>query len=153
GKPMPGICGIVTRPHAADVTVVLNDMCARLRHHPWYAEHRHVDAAAGLALGRVGLGFVNVAPQPASNEDGSLLAVMEGEVYDAEDHRRLLTAAGHTFHGDSQAEVLLHGYEENAQEFFRGLHGCFAAALWDGRRRRLVLVNDRFGMKPLYYAH
>ena len=127
-------------------------MTGRLRHHPSYVEHTHLDPAAGLALGRVSLGFVNTAPQPAFNEDRSLLAVMDGEVYDCEDQRRALEAQGHTFRGDSHAELLLHGYEESGQAFFRSLHGCFAAAIWDGRQRRLILVNDRFGMKPLYYT-
>jgi asparagine synthase (glutamine-hydrolysing) len=127
-------------------------MAQRVRHHPWYAEHQHADPAAGLALGRVALGVVNAAAQPAFNEDRSLLAVMEGEVYDYDERRAALEAAGHVFRGDSHAELLLHGFEEAGQAFFRGLHGFFAAALWDGKERRLVLVNDRFGLKPLYYA-
>jgi asparagine synthase (glutamine-hydrolysing) len=127
-------------------------MARRLKHHAWYADHQYADPAAGIALGRVSLGVVNAAAQPAFNEDRSLLAVMEGEVYDYDEQRRSLEAEGHVFHGDSHAELLLHGYEQSGQAFFRGLNGFFAAALWDGKARRLVLVNDRFGMKPLYYA-
>src|SRR5207249_2617609 len=98
-------------------------------------------------------GFVDPAGQPAANEDESLLAMMDGEVYDYAAQRQALAAAGHRFRSDSVAELLLHGYEERGQDFFRGLHGKFMAALWDARRRRLILVNDRFGMRPLYYAH
>ena len=105
-----------------------------------------------MALGRISLGFVNGAEQPATNEGRSLLAMMEGEVYDYEDQRRILEAGGHIFHGDSQAELLLHGYESRGEEFFAGLHGKFVAAIWDKNHRRVILANDRFGMRPLYFA-
>jgi asparagine synthase (glutamine-hydrolysing) len=149
---MPGIFGVVSGAPRPDLAADLAEMARRLKHHPWYREDSHVDAPAGLGLGRVSLGFVNAAPQPAFTEDQSLLAMMEGEVYDYEEQRRALEAAGHRFHGDSHAELLLHGYEQAGQDFFRGLHGVFAVALWDRGARRLLLVNDRFGMKPLYYA-
>lgn len=149
---MPGIFGVVGGTPREDLSATLAEMASKLRHHPWYVENRHVDVAGGLALGRVTLGFVNAAAQPAGNEDRSLLAMMEGEVYDYDEQRRALTAAGHVFRGDSHAELLLHGYESAGQQFFRALHGTFAAAIWDVRNRRLVLTNDRFGMKALYYA-
>ena len=149
---MPGIVGVLTREPRETLAADLAEMARRLMHHPWYAHHLHADPAAGLAVGRVSLGFINVAPQPAFNEDHSLLAVMEGEVHDYDERRRALEAAGHVFRGDGHAELLLHGYEQTGQASFRALHGCFAAALWDEKQRRLVLVNDRFGMKPLYYA-
>ncbi len=149
---MPGICGIACHEPFPDLAEQSAEMVRRLKHHPWYREDRHADAAAGVALGRASLGFVNAAEQPARNEDGSLLAVMEGELYDADELRRTLADAGHRFRGDGHAEVLLHGYESAGQDFFGGLNGTFAAAIWDAAGRRLVLVNDRFGMKPLYYA-
>lgn len=149
---MPGIFGIVSSTPRANLSAELAEMSGRLKHHPWYKEDRHVDTGNRFGLGRASLGFVNAAPQPAVNEDGSLLAVMEGEIHDYDEQRRTLTAAGHVFRGESHAEVLLHGFESGGAKFFRGLHGTFAAALWDTARRRLLLVNDRFGMKPLYYA-
>jgi asparagine synthase (glutamine-hydrolysing) len=127
-------------------------MAGALKHHAWYSDERHVDAAAGLSLGRVSLGFVNAAGQPAWNEDRSLLAVMEGEVFDYEEWRRHLERAGHRFSGLSHAELLLHGFEARGRAFFAELDGAFAAAIWDAARGRLVLTNDRFGMKPVYYA-
>ena len=66
--------------------------------------------------------------------------------------RRELIDAGRRFAGESQAELLLHGYEAAGKEFFRRVEGKFAFALWDHPRRRLLIVNDRFGMKPLYFA-
>jgi asparagine synthase (glutamine-hydrolysing) len=150
---MPGIWGLVgVGPKSDDLEALLQAMGERLWHHDFYRADLYPGDGRGPYLGRMTLGFVNTAPQPASNEDGSLLAVMEGEILDHEEHRRYLRTAGHDFRGDSHAELLLHGYEQSGQESFRDLHGSFAAAIWDGRRRQLVLVNDRFGMKPLYYA-
>ncbi len=148
---MPGIFGVVSAAPRPELGADLAEMARRLTHHPWYRQDGPADVG-GAGFGRVSLGFVNAAPQPAFNEDRSLQAVMEGEVLDYDEQRRALEAAGHRFHGDSHAELLLHGYEQGGRDFFRGLHGTFAAAVWDARGRRLTLVNDRFGMKPLYYA-
>jgi asparagine synthase (glutamine-hydrolysing) len=149
---MPGVFGLACQAPATALPDLLADMAARMAHHPWYADERHADPAGRVALGRVSLGPVNAAAQPAANEDRSLLAVMDGAVYDYAEQRRALEAAGHRFAGAGHAELLAHGYEQGGPAFFCGLHGKFAAALWDANARRLVLVNDRFGMKPLYYA-
>jgi asparagine synthase (glutamine-hydrolysing) len=149
---MPGIFGLVNCAPRMDLSADLAAMADQLRHHSWYQESRHIDNCGGIALGRITLGFVNRAKQPASSEDHSLLAMMEGEVYDYAERRRELSAAGHTFLTDSHAELLVHGYESKGKAFFSDLNGSFVAAIWDVRSRRLVLVNDRFGMKPLYYA-
>jgi asparagine synthase (glutamine-hydrolysing) len=149
---MPGVFGIVAQS-PDDSEPLLDRMAGRMRHHDWYVEHRHHDRVAGLGLGRMSLGFIEPAGQPVWNEDCSLAAVFDGELHDKEAQRRCLEASGHRFHGTSAAEVLLHGYESTGPEFFAKLHGKFVAALWDSRRRQLMLVSDRFGMRPLYYAH
>lgn len=150
---MPGIFGLAANPPESNIAETLAAMAGRMRHHPWYVEDRHIDPTSGLGLGRISLGFINTAEQPAFNEDRSLLAMMEGEVYDYTEHRRTLAAAGHEFRGNSQAELLLHGFEAQGKDFFHRLNGTFAAVIWDERQSRLILVNDRFGMKPVYYAH
>lgn len=149
---MPGICGIVSQVTPVDFSTQLADMLSRMKHYPWYVENRHTDSAAGIGLGRVALGFTDSAAQPAANADASRCVVMAGEIYDYEEQRRALEAEGYTFGGRSQAELLLHGFEFKGMEFFSQLHGSFAAAIWDSPKRQLVLVNDRFGLKPLYYA-
>jgi asparagine synthase (glutamine-hydrolysing) len=121
-------------------------------HHPWYVEQRHCDEPAGVYLARVALGFIHPEPQPAFNEDGTLAVVFDGELYDLDEQRRALEAAGHRFQTTGPAEVLAHGYEARGEAFCAGLHGKFVAALWDARAARLTLVNDRFGVRPLYYA-
>jgi asparagine synthase (glutamine-hydrolysing) len=149
---MPGIHGLACNSPRSDLAELSAAMAGRLKHHAWYTDERHVEPDGGLALGRVSLGFVDAPSQPALNEDESLIAVMYGEVYGDREQRRALESAGHRFRGESHAEILIHGYEERGPSFFRDLHGCFSAAIWDRRRERLTLVNDRFGMRPLYYA-
>ncbi len=148
---MPGIVGIASQ-FAADQASSLADMLRPMMLHSWYQVDRHVDNAAGIALGRITLGFVNAGVQPAFNRDRSLLVMMEGEVYNYRELRRGLSAAGYEFRTDSHAELLAHGFDSAGKSFFQELNGTFVAAIWDGRARRLVLVTDRFGMKPLYYA-
>jgi asparagine synthase (glutamine-hydrolysing) len=149
---MPGIFGIVSSVPRPTLAADLAEMGRRMRHHPWYREDRYADVAAGVGLGHVGLGSGEPGPQPGANEDGSLRAVLAGEVLEADRHRRGLVAAGHRFAGSGDAELLLHGYEEHGRQCFEGLRGPFALALWDDRAGRLFLVNDRFGMGTLYYA-
>lgn len=144
---MPGIAGSAgTTCDAA----VLPRMLDRMRHHPWYARDEWADGDA--ALGRVGLGFGPAAPQPAASEDGSVRVVLEGEIYEADELRNELRAKGHVFQGAGPAELLLHGWEQDGVAFLRRLNGCFAAAIWNAAAGTLTLVNDRFGLRPLYYA-
>jgi asparagine synthase (glutamine-hydrolysing) len=123
-----------------------------MRHYSWYANDSFVDQERGVALGRVSLGFVDTAAQPACNEDGSLQAVMDGELFDYDDQRRVLAAQGHRFQSTSHAEVLLHGYESSGRRFFASLHGHYSAVIWDTVNQCLLALSDRFGLKPLYYV-
>jgi asparagine synthase (glutamine-hydrolysing) len=149
---MPGVFGLAGTGPIMSLDGTLQAMAERMRHHPWYEQSLYRDEAAGVAMGRMALGFVNTAPQPAFNEDRSIVAVMDGELYDFEVQRQRLACEGHRFQSESQAEVLIHGYESRGKEFFRSLHGKFVAAIWDARAQRLILANDRFGMRPLFYA-
>jgi asparagine synthase (glutamine-hydrolysing) len=149
---MPGIVGFAGNLDPAEVAPRLDRMVDALRHHPWYITDRHAEPGAGVALGRVSLGAIDPAPQPATTEDGGLAAVLYGEILDAPAVRARLQAAGHRFQGASHAEILLHGYEQEGASFFRSHEGSFAAAIWDRRQRRLILATDRFGMRPLYYT-
>jgi asparagine synthase (glutamine-hydrolysing) len=149
---MPGVFGLAGQMQMGSMGALMDEMATRMRHHPWYQESRHVDEAGGIALGRMALGFLHTAAQPAFNEDRSVLAVMDGEIYDYDQQRQRLASKGHVFRGDSPAELLLHGYESEGAAFFRRLNGKFVAAIWLTRERRLILTCDRFGMRPLYYA-
>jgi len=107
----------------------------------------------GVALGRVSLGLLSPAPQPIWNENGSLAIFMEGEVYDYEDEKQRLIERGHRFLVDSDGEYVLHLYEEYGEDFALKLNGAFVAAIWDVAEHRLLIVNDRFGLRHFFYAY
>ena len=121
--------------------------------------HRGPDAHETVAEGPMCLGHHRLAvidpgsrgDQPMSHADGSLWIAFNGEIYNHEEHRRRLAAAGHRFRTRTDTEVILHLYEERGDECVEALRGMFAFALWDGSRQRMLLARDRLGEKPLYY--
>jgi asparagine synthase (glutamine-hydrolysing) len=105
-------------------------------------------------LGNRRLSIIDVAGghQPIANEDGTIWTVFNGELYNFAELRRRLDARGHRLVTGTDTEAIVHLYEELGDDFVRELDGMFALALWDDRRKRLVLARDRFGKKPLLYA-
>src|SRR5438477_6235926 len=110
-----------------------------------------LDGPVGLAARRLSIIDLTHGDQPIANEDGTCHVVQNGEIYNHVDLRRELERAGHSFRTDCDTEVLVHAYEEWGDTFARRLRGMFAVAIWDAARRRLVLVRDPYGIKPLYY--
>src|SRR5262249_15162676 len=102
------------------------------------------------------LSIVDLDPrsdQPMANEDASLWLVFNGEIYDFQELRGELAATGHQFRSAGDSEVLLHGYEAfGLERLLDRLNGMYAFAIWDARRRTLVMARDRLGKKPLYYG-
>src|ERR671939_1832100 len=130
----------------------LVEMSATLVHRGPDSDGVFVDGGVGLAARRLSIIDLAHGDQPISNEDGTVHVVQNGELYNHEELRRELQAAGHRFRTRCDTEVLVHLYEEHGDDFARRLRGMFAIALWDGRGAgRLVLARDRFGIKPLYY--
>jgi asparagine synthase (glutamine-hydrolysing) len=127
-------------------------MAAALRHRG--PDRRGVHAGAGIGLGVQRLAIVDRATgdQPIGSEDGAVLVVCNGEIYNHAGLRARLEARGHRFRTGSDVEVIVHLYEEEGVESIGRLRGMFAFALWDARRRRLWLGRDRLGIKPLHYA-
>lgn len=111
-----------------------------------------VDKGIGLFSNRLSIIDLEGGHQPIFNEDESLVIVFNGEIYNFPDLRKELERKGHRFKTRSDTEVILHGFEEYGVEAFSMLDGMFAIAIWDIRRKRLVLARDRVGIKPLYYA-
>jgi asparagine synthase (glutamine-hydrolysing) len=144
-----GICGIASARGAADPER-LAAMSATLVHRGPDSFGEHVDGPVGLAARRLSIIDLATGDQPISNEDGTVHVVQNGEIYNYRELRRQLERAGHRFRTTGDTEVLLHLYEEHGDGFADRLRGMFAVAIWDARRRRLVLARDRFGIKPLY---
>jgi asparagine synthase (glutamine-hydrolysing) len=128
-------------------------MCDLIRHRG--PDDRDAWAQGPVALGHQRLSIIDLSPRgrnPMANEDDSVRIVFNGEIYNYRDLRPDLIRRGHVFRSQTDTEVILHLYEELGPECLVRLNGMFAFALWDERRRRLLLARDRFGVKPLYYT-
>src|SRR3954469_1564566 len=148
---MCGIAGIVDRGEAPEERLVAA-MCERIVHRGPDARGIHVAGEAALGSQRLAIIDVAGGDQPIFSEDRHVAVVMNGEIYNFVELRDRLRARGHVFSTGSDAEVLVHLYEDLGDEFVPELRGMFAFAIWDARRERLLLGRDRVGKKPLYYA-
>lgn len=148
------MCGIVGQFNHGDGTpmgdAVLSRMCAAIVHRGPDHEGHFVDGAFGMGMTRLSINDLEGGHQPLSNEDGSIVVVCNGEIYNSPELRSDLEARGHRFASHSDVAVIPHLYEEYGEDFVRHLDGMFAVALWDTRKRRLCLARDRIGIKPLY---
>ncbi len=149
---MCGICGIASSQHgAAPEAEVVARMNSRLVHRGPDSDGLFDGGEAILAARRLSIIDLDGGRQPIANEDGSVVVVQNGEIYNYRELRRELEQRGHRFGTASDTEVLVHLYEEHGDAFLERLRGMFAVAIWDSRQRRLLLGRDRFGIKPLYY--
>lgn len=150
---MCGITGLAFRdPTRMPDTVMLGRMADILRHRGPDSDGFHLAPGVGLGFRRLAIIDLATGEQPIANEDGSVVVVCNGEIYNHVELRVRLVAAGHRFRTASDVETIVHLYEEHGDRFVDHLRGMFAIALWDARRRRMLLARDRFGIKPLYYA-
>ncbi|MBQ1515927.1 MAG: asparagine synthetase B, partial [Lachnospiraceae bacterium] len=147
---MCGIAGIVTKEEHKRETA--ERMSERIAHRGPDGAGMYVDEDIALAHRRLSIIDLEGGAQPMYNEDGSLVVVFNGEIYNYRVLREELLAAGHVFGTNSDTEVLLHGFEEWGDELPTKLRGMFAFAIWDIAKKELFLARDHFGIKPLYYA-
>ncbi len=151
---MCGIVGIVAAPGGAPPDeAVARAMNAAITHRGPDDEGIYRDGQALLGMRRLAIIDLAGGRQPVRNEDGTLHAVFNGEIYNFRELRADLQARGHRFATSSDSEVIVHGYEEWGDGCFARLDGMFGIALWDERARALILARDRFGEKPLFYTH
>ncbi|MGB2987034.1 MAG: asparagine synthase (glutamine-hydrolyzing) [Phycisphaerae bacterium] len=147
---MCGIAGIW-----GSVTVErLKAMADSLRHRGPDDEGYWTSPEAGIGLAHRRLSIIDVGGgrQPISNEDGRIITIFNGEIYNYRELREDLLAHGHHFKTQSDTEVIVHLYEECGTDVATKLRGMFAIAIWDDAQRQLVLIRDRVGKKPLYYS-
>jgi asparagine synthase (glutamine-hydrolysing) len=149
---MCGIAGIYNYKREAPVDLApLQAMARSLEHRGPDDERFHRDGPLGLAFRRLSIIDLEKGAQPISNEDGSVRSMVNGEIYNFKELREDLEAKGHTFRTNADSEVIPHLYEEYGASFPALLRGMFAIGVWDVRERKLLLVRDRLGIKPLYY--
>lgn len=148
---MCGIAGKVDFAGRVD-PAVLARMCAAMEHRGPNARGIWCDGPAGLAMQRLSIIDVTGGDQPIFNEDRTIAVVMNGEIYNFQQLRAQLVARGHTFTTHSDTEVLVHLYEDHGDHLVEHLRGMFAFAIWDSKRRLLLLARDRVGKKPLFIA-
>ncbi|HEZ7986291.1 MAG TPA: asparagine synthase (glutamine-hydrolyzing) [Ruminococcus sp.] len=148
------MCGIVGFTNNIDNSnTVIKEMMDRIKHRGPDAEGEYIDD--GIALGHRRLSIIDVSSQgdqPIFNEDGSLVLVFNGEIYNYKIIREKLTEAGHVFKTNTDTEVLIHGYEEYGEKLLNMLRGMFSFVIWDKNKKELFGARDFFGIKPMYYA-
>ncbi|RDI76252.1 asparagine synthase (glutamine-hydrolyzing) [Gaiella occulta] len=150
---MCGLAGVVLADREGRVERAwLEAMAAALAHRGPDGEAIWVAPGVGLASRRLAVIDPAGGGQPLANEDGSIVCVYNGEIYNFAGLRAELERAGHRFRSRTDGEVLCHLYEAEGDAMLARLRGMFAFALWDAQRGRLLLARDRFGVKPLYHA-
>ena len=123
-------------------------MCAALEHRGPDSRGLHLEGQVGLGIQRLRVIDLETGDQPIYNEDGSVVVVLNGEIYNFRELRRDLLRRGHRFATEGDTEVIVHLYEEMGPRCVEALHGMFAFALWDQDERRLLLARDRVGRSP-----
>ncbi len=150
---MCGLAGIVDanglHPDDAARVVEMRDVLA---HRGPDQVGLYADEASALGHRRLSIVDLATGDQPLANEDRSIWIAYNGEIDNHLDLRRELEAAGHRYASRSDTETVVHGYEQWGEGVVERLRGMFAFAIWDSRRRRLLLARDRLGVKPIYWT-
>jgi asparagine synthase (glutamine-hydrolysing) len=131
---------------------VLHRMCERMKHRGPDSEGLWVENEVALGMRRLSVIDLHTGEQPVYSEDKQIVVVMNGELYNFREVRSDLEKRGHRFETKSDTEILPHLYEEYGEAMVEHINGMFAFALWDKRRKKLLIARDRFGEKPLYYG-
>lgn len=131
---------------------IVRKMLKRIVHRGPDSQECYLDEDVALGFARLSIIDLEGGTQPLFNEDGSLVLIFNGEIYNFQPLREELLKKGHVFKTRSDSEVLIHGYEEYGTRLPELLRGMFAFTIWDKKNRKLFGVRDHFGIKPYYYA-
>lgn len=146
---MCGIVGLVTKKEKENTIRLMND---RIKHRGPDGAGYFIDGDVALGHRRLSIIDLSTGDQPMFNEDGSVVTVYNGEIYNYQELKEELVALGHDFKTKSDTEVLVHGYEEWHTDLPKHLRGMFAFAIYDKNKNEVFLARDNFGIKPLYFA-
>lgn len=149
---MCGIAGIVSDDPTLRDQSTLRQMLGAIKHRGPDDEGTAIAGGCSLGVRRLAVIDIDGGHQPMTNEAEDVFAIQNGEIYNFGALRSELEDGGHRFRTRSDTEILPHAYEQWGDAFVERLRGMFAIALWDDRRKRLLLTRDRFGKKPLHYA-
>ncbi|MEM7127275.1 MAG: asparagine synthase (glutamine-hydrolyzing) [Chloroflexota bacterium] len=150
---MCGIAGYVELQRREQIDPqILHQMTKTIRHRGPDSVGYWVDDHVGLGFRRLSIIDLEGGDQPIQNEDGSLILICNGEIYNHRSLRQKLIAKGHSFRTHSDVEVLLHLYEEHGVGLFEHLNGQFAFVLYDRTQQQLLIARDHMGIAPLYYT-
>src|SRR6185436_6452779 len=152
---MCGITGWIKldqNDNSPNAEAVLHAMCERIVHRGPDSEGIWSDDRVALGMRRLSIIDLKTGDQPVFNEDRSVIAMQNGELYNYREVRADLEKRGHKFTTQTDTEIIPHLYEEYGDAFVEHINGMFAIALWDSRAKKLILARDRFGEKPLYYG-
>jgi asparagine synthase (glutamine-hydrolysing) len=150
---MCGICGKLNFEASQPVSpALIRDMMSVIRHRGPDEDGTHFSSNVGLGHLRLNIIDLSTGKQPISNEDGSVWIIFNGEIYNYKELRSFLVDKGHTFRTATDTEVIVHLYEELGEAAIEKLWGMFSFAIWDNRKKTLLIARDRVGIKPLYYC-
>jgi asparagine synthase (glutamine-hydrolysing) len=149
---MPGIVAIIDAKRQGSVNneSLLRDMASSITHENWQKTDMY--SRPPLAIARVHLGITNTESQPIFNEDKSICIFMEGNVFGYDEEKKELELRGHKFEFDNDPEFCLHLFEEYGEAFVKKLDGSFVLVIFDIRKEKIVIANDRHSLRPLFYT-
>ena len=149
---MCGICGFSYRAFQPEQTKsILKAMCDTMQHRGPDDWGFHYDGLMALGMRRLSIIDLHTGHQPIANEDQSIWVVLNGEIYNFPEIREYLVKKGHCFTTKTDTEIIVHLYEEKGESLIEDINGMFGLAIWDAKKRRLILARDRLGIKPLHY--
>ena len=148
---MCGFAGYIHNYRTFDKEEVIHKMADRIKHRGPDDAHYYIDDGIALGFRRLSIIDLEGGRQPILNEDGSLVLLFNGEIYNYQELREELIKAGHVFTTKTDSETILHGYEEYGKKILDRLRGMFAFIIWNKNTKELFGARDIFGIKPFYY--